>query len=88
MKQLDLEQRYIMEPTQKTSINVVRYTLRLPLELSIKMDMAMADQDTLNKNRWIIKAIEEKLARGETSNDSWKAVQQQIDELKRIMLEK
>ena len=77
-----------MEPTQKTSINVVRYTLRLPLELSIKMDMAMADQDTLNKNRWIIKAIEEKLARGETSNDSWKAVQQQIDELKRIMLEK
>ena len=87
MKQLDLEQRY-MEPTQKTSINVVRYTLRLPLELSIKMDMAMADQDTLNKNRWIIKAIEEKLARGETSNDSWKAVQQQIDELKRIMLEK
>ena len=43
-----------------TDIAEVRYTVRVPVELSIQIDMAI-DRLDIKRNKWILQAIQEKL---------------------------
>ena len=87
MKQLEINK---IDPTNDKISNSVRCSLRVPIDLSIKMDMVVS---TLNRPKtwWMIEAIKEKLDRDE-GNDRQKELGGEdmkvaLEEIKHELLE-
>lgn len=69
-----------------SNVNTTRFTLVIPMDLSIKLDIAR-EKVKLNKSNWIIEAIREKLG---AENKSKNYIEEMRDDIKHIkeLLEK
>lgn len=85
MQQLNLK-IHNMDQREKEDIRIVRYSLRVPLEISIEMETAIADQKESNKNKWIVDAIERKLRNERTRDDTLKSLQEKVDKLTEVVM--
>lgn len=93
---MDIMMKLPKKSDQSLNLDYVRCTLRIPMDLSIKVDMTTSKTNT-PRNWWIIQAIQEKLDRaseeGSASEEelrrmenTLKGLKDEIKELKKGLL--
>jgi hypothetical protein len=68
-------------------LDTARFTIVIPMELSIRLDMAR-EKSKLTKSTWITDAISEKLDSTEKETTKLEEIKNELDEIKRLLLSK
>ncbi len=77
-------------PTSKQTHKQVRFSIGVPIDLAIKMDMDREGTNT-SRARWISSAIEGKIKSSnerQQEKEEWKKMRDEINELKKIITDK
>ncbi len=68
-------------------LDTARFTIVIPMELSIRLDMAR-EKSKLTKSTWIADAILEKLDSTEKETTKLEEIKNELDEIKLLLLNK
>ncbi len=73
--------------TSKENIDTARFTVVIPMELSIRMDIAREKNKT-TKSNWLIEAITDKLDKEDREKTILEEIKNEINELKQLIITK
>ena len=74
------------EPTsvEEKNIGRITYTLRIPMDLSIKMDLATS-KSGISKSKWLLDLIREKVESEEDQENPIEQLRHELNELKNLI---
>lgn len=71
---------------QEKAIDFVRYTIRVPIDVSIHLDMDVSKKK-MNKNRWILEAIQDKLDASQRADNEISNLKKEVESLKDLLVQ-
>lgn len=71
-------------PEEEKNIGRISYTLRIPMDLSIKMDLATS-KSGISKSKWLLDLIREKVESEEDQESQLEKLRHEFNELKNLI---